>query len=163
MRVLRASLAAFLLVMGLVPAVFAAGVQMTTQYPSVVADPGSTVKFPIVVSTDTPQRVDISVSSQPQGWDTRLQGGGSTIAAVSTAPSANTGNGSPAPYTGNLGTFTAEITIPAGAAGGSQQVVIDGKGADGSTTQLTLDVNIQTGETGSVSMTTDFPTLTGTT
>src|SRR3954469_25224467 len=88
MRLLRASLAAILLVIGLVPAIaFAAGTQMSTPYPSVVADPGATVKFPVVVQTDTAQRVDLSVQSQPEGWSTRLQGGGSTIAAVSTVNS----------------------------------------------------------------------------
>ena len=160
MRVLRASLAALLLVIGLAPAVFAAGVQMTTAFPSVVADPGSTVKFPVVVTTDTPQRVDLTVSAQPQGWSTRLQGGGSTIAAVSTAPTTST-TASPAPYQGNFASFTAEVTVPADAAGGGQQVVLDGRATDGSTVQLTLDINVQTGETGSISLTTDFPTLTG--
>jgi len=164
MRVLRASLAALLLVIGLVPAVFAAGVQMTTAYPSVVADPGTTVKFPVVVTTDTPQRVDLTVSGQPQGWTTRLSGGGSTIAAVSTAPTTSTtGSSSPLPYQGDLATFTTEVTIPADAAAGNQQVVLNGKATDGSTVQLTLDINVQTGETGSVALTTDFPTLTGAT
>ena len=163
MRVLRASLAALLLVIGLAPAlVVAAGVQMTTAYPSVVADPGTTVKFNVVVTTDTPQRVDLSVPTVPTGWTTRLQGGGSTIAAVSTAPAPSTG-ASPAPYQGDFATFSADVTIPSDAQAGDQQVVINGKATDGSTTQLTLDINIQTGETGSVSMTTDFPSLTGTT
>ncbi len=164
MRVLRASLAALLLVAGLAPAVFAAGVQMTTAYPSVVADPGTTVKFPVTVTTDTPQRVNLSVASQPQGWNTRLQGGGSTIAAVSTVPATlSSTNGTPAPIAGDFATFTAEVTIPVDAQGGPQQVVLNGQATDGSTTQLTLDINIQTGETGSVTLTTDFPSLTGTT
>jgi uncharacterized repeat protein (TIGR01451 family) len=164
MRVLRASLAALLLIIGLAPTVFAAGVTMTTAYPSVVADPGTTVKFQVVVQTDTPQRVDLSVSAQPTGWTTRLQGGGSTIAAVSTVPASTTSatsGGSPVPYTGNYATFTAEVTMPADAAGGSQQIVIDGKATDGSTTQLNLDLNVQTGQTGDVQMTTDFPSLSG--
>ncbi len=163
MRVLRAGLAALLLVIGLAPAlVLAAGVQMTTLYPSVVADPGTTVKFPVIVSTDTPQRVDLTVSSQPDGWSTRLQGGGSTIAAVSTAPTTSA-TATPGPYPGDVASFTAEVTIPADAQGGDQKVVIDGKATDGSTVQLTVDINVQTGETGSVAMTTDFPSLTGTT
>lgn len=162
MRVLRAGIAALLLLIGLVPAVFAAGTTMTTAYPSVVADPGTTVKFPIVVQTDTPMRVDLSVSQQPQGWTTRLQGGGSTIAAVSTVPASTTAQtGSPLPYTGNYANFTAEVTVPADAAAGDQKVVLDGKGTDGSDAQLTLDVNVQTGETGNVTLTTDFATLSG--
>ena len=72
MRVLRASLAAFLLLVGLAPAVFAATISMTTPYPSVVADQGTTVKFPVTVQTDTSTRVDLSVSQQPQGWTTPL-------------------------------------------------------------------------------------------
>src|SRR3954463_10599857 len=157
MRVLRASLAALLLVLLLVPAtVMAAGLTMATAYPSVVADPGTTVKFPVVVTTDTPQRVNLSVQSQPQGWSTRLQGGGSTIAAVTTAPTSvtsTTTGASAAPYTGNYASFTAEVTVPADAVAGDQQVVVSGQQADGTSSQLTLDVNIQTGETGSVSMT----------
>jgi uncharacterized membrane protein len=163
MRVLRASLAAFLLVLGILPAtVLAAGVQMTTPYPSVIADPGSTVKFPVTVTTDTPERVDLAISSQPQGWDTRLQGGGSTIAAVTTVPASQYApSASPAPTSGNLAAFTVDITLPAQAAGGAQQVVLTGTAADGTTSTLTLDVNVQTQQTGDVQLTTDFPTLTG--
>jgi uncharacterized repeat protein (TIGR01451 family) len=163
MRLLRASLAATLLVIGLVPSIaMAAGTTMSTPYPSVVADPGTTVKFPITVQPDTPERVDLTVTSQPDGWDTRLQGGGSTIAAVTTInASGNTGAESPAPVSGNFAQFTAEVSVPAEAASGNQQVVLSGTGADGSTGQITLDINVQTGEVGSVSLTTDFPSLTG--
>jgi uncharacterized repeat protein (TIGR01451 family) len=141
----------------------AAGLTMATAYPSVVADPGTTVKFPVVVTTDTPQRVNLSVQSQPQGWSTRLQGGGSTIAAVTTAPtSVSSTTGSPAPYTGNYATFTAEVTLPADAAAGDQQVILSGAQDDGTTSQLTLDVNVQVGETGAVTFTTSNPALKGT-
>ena len=150
MRLLRASLAAILLVIGLVPTVALGATQMSTPYPSVVADPGTTVKFPVAVQTDTPQRVDISVQSQPEGWSTRLQGGGSTIAAVSTANSGaiTGGTESPVPVTGNFAQFTAEVSVPEATASGSQQVVLAGTGTDGTTAQLTLDVNVQTGRSG---------------
>lgn len=168
MRVLRVGLAAFLLVIGLVPAAFAAGsLDMSTPYPSVVADPGTTVKFPVTVTTDTPQRVDLSVTGQPQGWNTRLSGGGSTIAAVTTVPvSATTSSGgaSPAPVpAGNYATFTAEVAVPGDASAGTNQIVIQGKEADGTTAQLSVDVTVQTGSVGDVTMTTNFPTLTGST
>src|SRR4051812_42275257 len=128
MRVLRASLAAFLLLAGLLPSVaLAAGVSMTTPYPSVVADPGSTVKFPITVTSDTPQRVELAVTGQPEGWNTRLQGGGSTIAAVTTVPAAQyAASASPAPTSGNYGGFTVEVTVPADAAGGGPPGVPSG-------------------------------------
>jgi uncharacterized membrane protein len=163
MRVLRASLAAFLLVVGLLPAtVLAAGVQMTTPYPSVVADPGSSAKFPVTVTTDTPQRVNLTVASAPQGWDVRLQGGGSTIAAVTTIPAGQySTTASPAPTTGNLAAFQVEVSVPAGATGGAQQVVVAASATDGTTVNLTLDINVQTTSSGDVQLTTNFPTLTG--
>jgi uncharacterized membrane protein len=163
MRVLRASLAAFLLLAGLAPAVFAATMSMTTPYPSVVADPGTTVKFPVTVQTDTSTRVDLSITQQPQGWQTRLSGGGSTIAAVETIPflPPSTSTATPEPVNGDYGTFTAEITVPVDAAAADNQIVIQGKAADGTTTTLTLDVTVQTAETGDVTLSTDFPSLTG--
>src|SRR4051794_35286307 len=150
MRVLRASLAAFLLLAGLLPSVaLAAGVSMTTPYPSGVADPGSTVKFPITVTSDTPQRVELAVTGQPEGWNTRLQGGGSTIAALSTDPAAqNAPRAAPAPTAASNGGFTENVAIPNVSAGGSRQVVLTTTGADGTTTQLALDINVQTGQTG---------------
>jgi uncharacterized repeat protein (TIGR01451 family) len=165
MRVLRASLAALLLVLLLVPATaMAAGLQLTTQYPSVVADPGTSVKFPVVVLTDTPQRVDLTVPTKPADWDVRLQGGGSTIAAVTTAPGSTSSalaGATAAPFTGNFATFTVEVTIPDDAPAGNQQVVIGGQQTDGTTSQLALDINVQTAEEGSVTFTTANPALKG--
>jgi uncharacterized membrane protein len=165
MRVLRAGLAAFLLVMVLVPAAFAAGpLDMTTAYPSVVADPGAKVTFPVTVTTDTPQRVDLQVTQQPQGWTTRLRGAGSTIAAVETVPGSTTGTtASPGPYNTNYAQFTAEVTIPADAQPGANQVIIQGSSAGGTPVQLTLDISVEANQAGSVTLTTDFPDLTGAT
>ena len=163
MRVLRASLAAFLLLVGLAPAVFAATISMTTPYPSVVADPGTTVKFPVTVQTDTSTRVDVSVSQQPQGWTTRLSGGGSTIAAVETVPflAPTSAGATPQAVNGFYATFTAEITVPADATAADNQIIVQGKAADGTTTTLTLDITVQTAQTGDVTLSTDFPSLTG--
>ena len=86
MRLVRAFMAAALVVMVIAPtAVLAQGLTMTTAFPAVVADPGATVRFPITVTTDTPERVDLTVTSQPDGWDVSLRGAGSTVSAVSTA------------------------------------------------------------------------------
>src|SRR3712207_5369098 len=80
MRVMRPFLAALLIAAGLAPAalmpaaVFAQGpLEMTTAYPSVVADPGADVSFPVVVTTDSPTRVDLTIAGQPEGWDVRLR------------------------------------------------------------------------------------------
>jgi len=157
MRVLRAGFAAILLGLTLVPVALAQGpLEMTTAYPSVVADPGATPKFPIVVTTDTPQRVDLTVVSLPDGWQIRLRGAGSTIGAVYTATNADLGGQIAAQ-------FTAEVTLPDDITPGASQVVIEGRTAAGLTTRLTLDITTEAQQAGSVELTTDFPNLRGST
>ncbi len=154
MRVVRAGLAAVLLIVALAPVAMAQGLQIITAYPSVVADPGGTAEFEVTVLTDTAERVDLTVTQQPDGWTTLLRGGGSTISAVTTAPDPEANDQIQA-------TFTAEIDVPADAGPGNNQVIIEGRTAAGLTTSMTLDITIEAQEAGSVSMATDFPTLTG--
>ncbi len=155
MRVLRAVLAASLLI-ALVPSVVLAQgpLEITTPFPAVVADPGATATFDITVTTDTPQRVNLAVIQQPEGWDTTLRGGGSTVSAVYTVSNPES------PLQINAA-VTAEVVIPEDAAPGSNQVIIEGTGAAGTGVQLTLDITIEALEAGSVTMTSDFPTQSG--
>lgn len=157
MRAVRVVLAAFLLLLSIAPAALAQGpLELTTPYPSVVADPGGTAEFPVTVVTDTAQRVDLTVVRQPDGWSTRLRGQGSTIAAVATAPDPDANNQIQA-------TFTAEVEVPDEAGPGNNQVVIEARSAAGLTQQLTLDITIEEAQPGSVELTTDYPTLQGAT
>ena len=106
MRLVRAFVAAALVVLTITPAaVLAQGLEMTTDFPAVVADPGATVRFPVTVTTDTPERVDLTVVEQPEGWDDqpawrrvhdqrRLHGPNPEVAGEISA------------------TFTAEVTVP---------------------------------------------------
>jgi uncharacterized membrane protein len=157
MRLVRAFMAAALVVMAVAPAaVLAQGLTMTTAFPAVVADPGATVQFPITVTTDTPERVDLTIVSQPEGWDTSLRGAGSTVSAVSTAANPE--------VAGQIsGTFTAEVTVPEDVTEGTNEVVIEGRSESGQTTQLTLDITTEALQPGSVSMAADFPSLRGST
>jgi uncharacterized membrane protein len=157
MRLVRAFMAAALVVMAVAPAaVLAQGLTMTTAFPAVVADPGATVQFPITVTTDTPERVDLTIVSQPDGWDTSLRGAGSTVSAVSTAANPE--------VAGQIsGTFTAEVTVPEDVTEGTNEVVIEGRSESGQTTQLTLDITTEALQPGSVSMAADFPSLRGST
>jgi len=129
--------------------------EMTTAYPSVVSDPGATAKFPITVTTDTPQRVNLSVSAAPDGWTTRLRGAGSTVSAVTTEPSTDT--------TSTLisGTFTTEVDVPADVQPGDYQVVVTGTTTTGTSIQLPLDISVQAEVAGAITMTTDYPSLKG--
>lgn len=161
MRVLRAGAAALLLGLILAPVALADGpLSLTTSYPAITADPGSTVRFPIVVVTDTPQRVDIAVTSAPAGWTVRLRGAGSTVSAVNTAA---TPISSGSTTTQIQGTFTAEVTVPADVAPGSNQVIVQGRTAAGVTATINLDLATEAQSPGAVTLTTDFPSLRGST
>ncbi|MEX2547062.1 MAG: NEW3 domain-containing protein [Chloroflexota bacterium] len=158
MRLMRAFVAAALVVLAVAPAaVFAQGpLEMTTDFPSVVADPGATVRFPITVTTDTAQRVDLTVIGQPDGWETSLRGAGSTIAAVFTSSNPE--------VPGEISAeFTAEVTVPDDVGAGSNQVVIEGRSSAGIATRLTLDIVTEEQQPGAVTLEADFPNLQGAT
>jgi uncharacterized membrane protein len=161
MRLLRSSFAALVLAMAALPAaltpVAAAGpLEMTTPFPSVVSDPGSSGTFVVNVATDVSTRVDLSVVAQPPNWVTRLRGAGSTISAVWTTANADV----PTTFTAE---YNVEVTVPADAQPGSSQVVIEGRTAAGVTNRLTLDIVIEAQEPGSVALEADFPSLRGST
>ncbi len=161
MRVLRAGAVALLLGLTLAPVALADGpLSLITSYPAITADPGTTVRFPITVVTDTPTRVDLAVTSAPTGWTVRLRGAGSTVSAVNTAP---TPISSGSTTNQIVGTFTAEVTVPADVTPGSNQVVVQGRTAAGVTSTITLDLATEVQSAGAVSMTTEFPNLKGST
>jgi uncharacterized membrane protein len=157
MRFVRAFMAACVVALAIAPGALAQGsLEMTTDYPSVVADPSAKVTFPVKVITDTPQTVELSVTSQPDGWSTILRGGGSTIAAVTTKANPDVAGEISA-------TFNAEVTVPATVTPATNQVVIEGRAGALASTQLTLSIVTQEQEAGSVTLTTDAPALRGAT
>jgi uncharacterized membrane protein len=155
MRVVRAGLAALLIVLAVVAPVTAQGpLELTSPFPAVVADPGATATFNVTVTTDVPQRVDLAVTAQPDGWDTTLRGGGSTIAAVFTSADPELG--------GQIGArFTAEVLVADDAAADANQVVLEARGTGGVTARLALDITIEQQEAGAVTLESDFPTQGG--
>jgi uncharacterized repeat protein (TIGR01451 family) len=157
MRVLRAGAAALLLGLMVAPTALAASLELTTQYPAVTADPGSTVTFPVLALTDVPTRVDLTATA-PEGWTVRMRGGGSTVSAVNTTETPLS-EGSTA--TQIVGRLDVEIDVPPTVAPGLNQVVITGRSTAGVTATLTLDLTIESQAAGAVTMTTNFPDLRG--
>jgi uncharacterized membrane protein len=159
MRVVRSFLAALLMATGLVPALLPAIVlaqgplEMTTDFPAVVADAGADVRFPVTVTTDTPTRVDLR-AIPPDGWTVRFQGAGSTISAVST-------HTTPEQPDENVATFTIEVSVPEDVTPGPYDIRVDGLSATGSNFSLDLTVTVEETEPGSVTLESDFPTLQG--
>src|SRR5688500_251695 len=129
------------------PVALAQGLSVTTAYPSVTVDPGGSASFPLVVTTDVPERVDLELVTVPEGWEARLRGGGSTVEAVYTTVD-------------EPPEVSLEVSVPADAAPGDHQVDLQAT-AGTSTTQLTLDLTVEEVETGAVTLTSQFPNLRG--
>lgn len=124
------------------------GLDVTTAYPAVTVDPGATATFPLTIETAVPERVDLSVTSVPDGWEATLRGGGSTIEAVYTS------SGDEPPEA------TVQVEVPEDAAADAYQVLVEARTATVSH-QLTLDLRVAEVEVGAVAMTAQFPSLRG--
>jgi uncharacterized membrane protein len=125
----------------------AADLIVSTPYPSVVAQPGSLVKFDVSVTAPAVSVAQLSVDQLPTGWTTTLRGGGFVVNAVTAAPD-------------TPGKVTVEVNVPADAAAGSypmQVVAADGAGQ----ATLTLAVAVQAEVNSGVGVKADFPSLRG--
>ena len=125
----------------------AADLVISTPYPSVVARPGSTVKFDLSVTAPAVSVAQVAVGQLPTGWKTTLRGGGFVVNAVTAAPD-------------TPGKVTAEVVVPPGAAAGDytmQVTVTDGAGQ----ADLPLDVQVQAEVDSGVGVKADFPSLRG--
>jgi uncharacterized membrane protein len=159
-RLLGTALAVCGLLLGLSPmsVVAAVGLTISTPYPSVTVDPGGTATFDLSITTLVPDRVDLSVTTNPgAGWTTRLRGGGSTISAVYTTNV--TSDASPAPSP--TASATLEVTVPVDVAPGAYKVVLQGKSTAGVTETLSLDMTVEELGLGSVTMSTQNPVQRG--
>lgn len=149
LRRLMLTIAAGSLVLLAVPsATSAAGsVQLSTPYPAVAVPPGQKVSFKIKVRTDVSDRVNLQVTDAPEGWITSLRGEGFVVDSVETS-----GN--------DPVELTLDVTVPEGAPAGSGRVVIAANASPARDT-LPLDIRVEEGAAGQVTMSSDFPTIDG--
>jgi uncharacterized membrane protein len=120
---------------------------VSTPYPAIETEAGSTVKLDINVATTSTEAVDLALGGVPDGWKATLRGGGFVVKAV-TATAAT-------PAKAQL-----EIDVPAQAAAGSYPMTVTGSdGTNTSTVDLDLDV-AQEVDSG-IQITADFPSLKG--
>ena len=146
--VLFAALVALLLTAGLVPTVAGAGgLDLTTPYPSISVQPGSNATFALTLTATSATTAKLTLSGVPDGWTAGLHGGGLEVGSVYV----------PANDTASL---NLDLAIPADAADGSTTITVTAQGGVGSAT-LPLTVAVAQAAGGSVSLTTDFPTLRG--
>ena len=125
----------------------AADLVISTPYPSVVARPGSTVKFDLAVTAPAVSVAQLAVDQLPTGWTTTLRGGGFVVNAVTATPD-------------TPGKVTAEIVVPPDATAGSYTVDVmasDGAGQSA----LPLAVQVQAEVDSGIGVKADFPSLRG--
>ncbi|HET6770517.1 MAG TPA: NEW3 domain-containing protein [Actinomycetota bacterium] len=123
------------------------GISITTPYPAVAVEPGESATFDLQVTAGGRERVDLAVTQKPKGWDATLRGGGFVIDGVFTDPDQ-------APQA------QLEVDVPAEAKGGTYRVVVAASSSAGSDT-LELDLRVAKAATGSLELTSQFPSLQG--
>jgi uncharacterized membrane protein len=121
---------------------------VTTAYPTVETQPGSSVKLDLAVSAAVPDVVNLDVGGVPEGWNATLRGGGFVIHAITAEPT------TPA-------TATLEVAVPATAAEGSYPITLTGQDGGGGTSSLVVTVDVAAQVDNGVELTADFPSLRG--
>jgi uncharacterized membrane protein len=122
-------------------------VTVSTPYPTIQTEPGSTVKLDIDVASTQTAAVDLALDGLPSGWKATMRGGGFVVEAVTATPS------TPAKA-------TLEVDVPPNATAGTYPMTVTGtSGADSSAVAITLDVAQQV-DSG-IQISADFPSLKG--
>ncbi|HEY6571300.1 MAG TPA: NEW3 domain-containing protein [Candidatus Limnocylindrales bacterium] len=121
----------------------AGGLTVTTPFPAVVAEPGSTASFALTVDVPSAMRVDLKTTGVPTGWTARFRGGGLTVDGVYVDPKASP-------------SLTLDVEIPDSATASSNTIVVTATGG-GLSDALPLSIRIADAAAGNVTLTTDSP------
>ena len=133
--------------LALAPTAVAAGLSLSTPYPSVVVGPGTTVGFDIAIVSNPNEQVGLALSGVPSGWTATLRGGGYVVTGVQTDASGNA-------------TVRLELKIPGDAGDGSSSVVLRAT-AGAQRAALPLTIQLSSAAAGDVTLTSDYPSLQG--
>ena len=121
----------------------AGGLNVTTPFPAVVAEPGSTATFALTVDVPSAMRVDLKTAGVPSGWTARFRGGGLTVDGVYVDPK-------------NPPDLTLDVEIPDAATASSNTITITATGG-GLTAVLPLSIRVADAAAGNVTLSTDSP------
>lgn len=131
-----------------VPLVSAADtLTVTTPFPAVVAEPGTTATFKLTVGVTTASRVDLKTTGVPSGWTVRFLGGGLVVDGAYVDPKVATD-------------LSLSVEVPQGTAAGTSTITV--QATSGSlTATLPLSLRVADAAAGAVTLTSDFPKLSG--
>jgi uncharacterized membrane protein len=131
------------------PAAFAEqSLALTTPYPAVETQPGSTVKLTLAVSSASPEVVDLDVAGVGDGWRATLRGGGFVIHEITSKPE----NGAMADL---------ELTVPPDAAPGDYPITVTATDSSGGRSVVKVTLTVAELVDNGVRLTADFPSLSG--
>jgi uncharacterized membrane protein len=132
----------------LAPTASAAGLSLTTPYPSVEVAAGAKVNFEIAIQGLANQQISLSVSGVPKDWTATLRGGGYVVNGVQTDADGKA-------------SVTLDLSVPASAADGTSKLSVVAT-AGGARAVLPLTVEVSASVSGDVTLTSDVPSLKGT-
>ena len=146
-RSIAAAIVAGAVLVAISPTSAAAAVTLSTPYPGIAIQPGSTATFDLVLDATEPAQVDLAVDGVPDGWTARLRGGGMEVTTVYVDPAAPP-------------ELQLAVSVPADAEEGPHELAVTASGSAGSAA-LALTVNVAAAAGGSVELTTDVPVQRG--
>lgn len=151
MRKVMVTVALFIAVLSALATPLAAqtesGVTLTTPYPGLTVEPGDTASFDLLLSAASTTTVDLSVDGVPDGWTASFRGGGFVVNQVTAG-------------TDEPPDLSLNVIIPTGTADGSFPLTI-GADSSGGSTSLSIEVVVQGGAGGTVTLTPEYSGVRG--
>ena len=132
--------------------VFAAQFSISTLYPDTTSGAGETVSFSLDMFTasDSGEKVDIDIISQPEGFDGKIYGGGNEISTLYIKEGQNTA----------MATY--QVEIPEDTPEGTYSIAIQASGESG-TSNLNLNIKISEEVVGNSAIVTEYAEQEGST
>lgn len=121
---------------------------LTTPYPSIETQAGSSVTLDLSVTSATPEVVDLEVSGLPDGWSATLRGGGFVIHSITSQPE----TGADAEL---------EIAVSPETPSGDYPVMVTARDDTGGLSQVQVTVVVAELVNSGIRLTADFPSLSG--
>lgn len=126
------------------------GIDMSTDYPGIMAKAGETINFPLDFLSLDGEGHDIALSaiSLPEEWNGYFKGGNSQISKVHVNGTADGETDSPANFS---------LTVPEDAAEGVYQVELKADAGSGNTDTLELEITVNEEESGESNFSSEYP------
>ncbi len=123
------------------------GLTITTPFPAVVVEPGTTASFKLNIAVATAGRVDLKAVGVPSGWTARFTGGGLVVDGAYVDPKTTPD-------------LTLAVEVPAGTTAGTTTITVQATSGSLSDS-LPLSLRVADAAAGAVTLTSDFPELRG--